>query len=120
MNYWRQPGDIALFPRLDSPLLSTFDDASTLRLVSGSHMRLRNITVSYTLPKSILAKAKYFRSARIYVSGNNLGLWFADEAKEVGLDPEVNQFGDNPQLQGETFFSLPQARSVQVGVNIGF
>lgn len=120
LNYWRQPGDIALFPRLDSPLLSTFDDASTLRLVSGSHMRLRNVTVAYTLPKSILSKTGYFRSVRVYVSGNNLGLWFADEAKEVGLDPEVNQFGDNPQLQGETFFSLPQARSVQVGVNIGF
>ncbi len=120
LNYWTQPGDVALFPRLDSPLLTTFDNPSTNRLVSGSHARLRNITLSYSLPGSILEKTNFLRSARIYVSGNNITTWFNDEAEDSGIDPEVNQFGDNAQLQGETFFSLPQARSIQVGVNIGF
>ena len=69
---------------------------------------------------SILEKTNFLRSARIYVSGNNITTWFNDEAEDSGIDPEVNQFGDNAQLQGETFFSLPQARSIQVGVNIGF
>ncbi|MDN5203283.1 TonB-dependent receptor [Fulvivirgaceae bacterium BMA10] len=120
LDYWRQPGDVTLFPRLDSPLLTTYDNASTLRLVSGSHMRLKNVTVSYNLPTTLLEKTKLIRTFRVYVSGNNLATWFDDEAEAVGLDPEVNQFGDRTQLQGETFFSLPQAKSVQVGVNIGF
>ena len=120
LDYWKQPGDVTLIPRLDSPTLTTYDNTSTLRLIDGGHMRLKNIRVSYNFPKALLEKTKFFRTARIYVSGNNLATWFNDEAKAVGLDPEVNQFGDRANLQGETFFSLPQAKSIQVGVNVGF
>jgi hypothetical protein len=37
-----------------------------------------------------------------------------------GPDPEVSANGGSNQILGESFFALPQARTVTFGVNFGF
>lgn len=73
---------------------------------SGDYVRLKNLEVGYTFPKSWTSKL-YMTSARIYFSGNNLALW----ADEPYLDP------DNRDIRGGL---MPQTRAFNFGVNINF
>ena len=75
-------------------------------------MKLDNITLGYSFDTS---KQKVVKSARIYVTGQNL-LTFT---RYTGIDPEaVNITGLTPGLDNHHKF--PTLRSVTVGVNISF
>jgi hypothetical protein len=56
-------------------------------LYDGSYIRLRDVSLSYGVPKSFLAKAK-LSTARIYLRGQNLFTFIKD--KRFNTDPEVN------------------------------
>jgi TonB-linked SusC/RagA family outer membrane protein len=114
-NYWRAAGDVADFPRLDSPTARTFAQRSTLQLEDGSFIRLRTATLAYNFPKALLEKTKFLSKARIYVQGQNL-LTFA----KTDLEPEANGGGNSNLDFGETFFTPPQARVLTAGVNLSF
>ena len=85
-------------------------------------MRLRNITLGYTLPASILSKTggrKVFSNIRVYVAAQNL----VTITKYKGYDPEVST-----QTGGSYIFSrgiddrqqLPQPRTLLAGLQLGF
>lgn len=84
----------------------------------GSYLRLKNITLGYTLPERITDKIKMNR-LRLYVQSQNL-LTFT---KYSGFDPEI---GTNTTLnwRGPEFGIdrgvYPQARTYIFGVNIEF
>lgn len=118
LDYWKQPGDIAFVPKLSSTTAPLFSQLSTLRLQNGSFLRLRNVSVGYTVPKSILEKLKVVRTLRVYAMGQNL--WLLKDKNFRGPDPEVSANGPNNQILGESFFALPQARTVTFGLNLGF
>ncbi len=118
LNYWTKPGDKAFAPGLASPTAPTFNQISTLQLQDGSFLRLKNLTLGYNLPKSVLDKTNLFSSFRFYVMGQNI--WTLKNKDFRGPDPEVSANGSNNLIQGESFFALPQARSITFGVNIGF
>ncbi len=82
----------------------------------GSYLRLKTATLSYTLPTSLTNRAKLDR-VRLYVTGQNL-LTFT---KYTGWDPEVNTdyLAGNIGL-GNDFYSAPQAKTIIVGINLGF
>lgn len=67
---------------------------------SGAYMRLKNVMVGYTLPRTFAKKIK-FENLRIYVSAQNL---FTVSSFYKGYDPEVNYGGD---LGGE-FYPIMQ------------
>ena len=82
----------------------------------GSFVRLRNVTLSYSLPKSLLNKAK-INSVRLFLTGQNL-LTFT---KYTGWDPEVNADDIVTNIaQGYDFYTAPQAKTITGGINIGF
>ncbi|SFF03241.1 SusC/RagA family TonB-linked outer membrane protein [Thermoflexibacter ruber] len=81
----------------------------------GSYLRLKNVVLGYTLPKSLIEKTKVFRNARLYVAAQNL-LTFT---KYSGLDPEVNTFSGSNISLGTDFLTFPQARTMTIGVNLG-
>ena len=88
-------------------------------LEDGSYVRLRNITLSYSLPNNLFGSTG-FQSVRVYVSG--LNLWTSTKYK--GFDPEVSTFSEgtasaNTAL-GTDFLTYPQAKSVVFGINVGF
>lgn len=77
---WKKPGDITDIPRYGE--VAQLDDRF---LENASFMRLKNLSLAYTLPQSLLKKSKFFTSARIYIQGQNL--WTITGFN--GLDPEV-------------------------------
>ncbi|MGD1892309.1 MAG: SusC/RagA family TonB-linked outer membrane protein [Cyclobacteriaceae bacterium] len=114
LNYWQNPGDDAYFPALDSETAPAFAQRSTAQLEDGDFIRLRRATLAYNFP-TLLQNSNVFRSARVYVSGQNL-LTFA----RTDLEPELNGGGTDPLNQGEGFFTPPLARTITVGVSLGF
>ena len=85
---WTKPGDITDVPK--PVFLGTQSSAgsyeSTRFLYDGSYVRLRDVSLSYNLPKKFLARAK-INTARAYVRGQNLFTWVKD--KRFNTDPEV-------------------------------
>ncbi|WP_240938615.1 TonB-dependent receptor [Arenibacter sp. 6A1] len=80
---------------------------SSYFLQDASYLRLKNISLGYNLPNSMLEKVK-LKKLRVYVSGDNL-LTFT---KYPGLDPERGESG--------RFVSYPQNKIYSLGLNIQF
>lgn len=78
----------------------------------GSYLKLRNISLGYTLNNV----CKGISSLRIYFSANNL-FTITDY---TGFDPEVNSFGSDPSLRGVDAGGYPQSREFTFGVNLTF
>jgi hypothetical protein len=89
--------------------------ASDRFIEDGSYVRLKNLVLGYTVPKSAAGRLG-FQKLRLYVQGQNL----LTSTKYSGFDPEVNYGGEASITRGTDFYTLPQARSVTFGVNIGF
>lgn len=115
LRRWRQPGDVT-----DVPQARLFDGNGTAQssryLQRGDYLRLKNTTLSYNLPSSVTNRLKMDR-VRLYVTGQNL-LTFTNY---TGWDPEVNAdyIAGNIGL-GNDFYSAPQAKTIIVGINLGF
>ena len=85
LNAWQNPGDITDIPRVGSAFGSVDYSYTTDRyLQDASFLRLRNITLAYSLPKSFLDNIGVIDGVRLYVQGENL-LTFTNY---VGWDPE--------------------------------
>lgn len=98
MDYWKQPGDNARFPKLGQ-LFTQFDS----RLIeNASFIRMKTLTVGYNLPQSILKPTKAIKGAKFFFQGRNL-LTFTDY---TGPDPEVDSnlsLGANPNTKQYAF-----------------
>jgi len=117
LERWQEPGDVT-----DVPEARLFggngSNPSSRYIHDASYLRLKNVVLGYTLPQSALNRLN-LRRVRFYVTGVNL-LTFTDYP---GWDPEVNtdlySQSDNLNI-GNEFYSVPQARTISFGVNIGF
>lgn len=118
LDYWKQPGDKAFAPKLSSPTAATFQQLSTLQLQNGSYLRLKTLSLGYNVPSFMLEKTKALSSLRVYVLGQNL--YTLQDKDFRGPDPEVSANGASNQVIGESFFALPQSKTITFGVNIGF
>jgi TonB-dependent starch-binding outer membrane protein SusC len=105
LGEWQRPGDITNIPDPNNPYFSS----TTRFLEDNSFVRLRNITLSYTLPTSIINKLK-LRQVTIYASGTNLLTW----TNWRGRDPEFAQAG---VLTGSQY---PALQTTQLGLRVGF
>jgi TonB-dependent starch-binding outer membrane protein SusC len=121
LNYWSETnkGGNATFPSKASASRNVFASNSTNQMLDGSYMRLRNVTLSYTLRGSTVG-TKVFDNARIYVSGTNLWTLRAKGWEGRGQDPEVSDAGNSNTRQGRSFFTPPQAQTIQVGITANF
>jgi TonB-dependent starch-binding outer membrane protein SusC len=114
LNAWTKEN-----PNTDVPqaryLITNGSQPSSRYIFDGSYLRLRTLSLGYTLPKSITSRAKLER-VRVYVSAMNLATF----TKYKGWDPEVNSdtFTSN-FAQGNDFYTPPQPRTILFGINIG-
>lgn len=104
LNFWKKPGDNATTPSPNYPV-----SFSSKLLHDASFMRLRDLTLSYTFPKSLLAGSKFLSNAKFFVQGSNLFIW----TKWRGYDPEAGAVNIN---LGE----YPNPRAVTAGLNFTF
>lgn len=101
-NYWKQPGDVTRYPRLftgvsnsTTNLLSSIFPFSSAGLNDIMYIRLKNLSLSYSLPEKFLAKARISRMM-VYVRGQNLWTWTSDE---LFKDPELIQLRGGQMLK---------------------
>ena len=80
----------------------------------GSFLRLKTMTLGYTFPKAMIAKAK-LTNVRLYLAAQNLWTW----TSYSGYDPEVS-VRDGALTPGLDFSSYPRSRSFSFGVNLAF
>jgi TonB-linked SusC/RagA family outer membrane protein len=101
LDYWTPNNPSTTYPR---PLLGTasVNYLGSLNYYSGSFVRVRNITLGYTLPQELMRKAS-FQKLRVYASVQNPFLF----TKFPGTDPE-----------GATGFDEPSVVTYMFGVNI--
>jgi TonB-linked SusC/RagA family outer membrane protein len=114
-NRWQQEGDDTDIPRLvrNDPNNNRRD--SDRFVEDGDYLRLKTLTIGYTLPASLIDRAGFSR-VRFYVSGYNLLTWTGYS----GFDPEVNTFDGSNTALGTDFLTFPQPRSIAFGINVGF
>ena len=94
------------YPALTTRSSSTSQQPNDFFIQNRSFMRLKNIELGYTLPKSWLAFAGV-TNCHIYVSGYNLFVW--DHLHTTHLDPEASGY-----------YSYPLTKNVSFGLNISF
>ena len=95
----------AIVPRLGGS--STNDWASDYSMIDGDYLRLKTLSLGYTLPGKWLQWAK-FGSVRVYVAGTNLVTF--SKLMKYKIDPEANS--------GTGGYYYPQMRTVTFGLNI--
>lgn len=114
LRRWRQPGDITDVPRYVSG--SSANNAfSSFYVEDASYVRLKNLTIGYTLPDKWL-NAKGIRSVRVFATGSNI-LTFT---RYSGADPEVNSLDGSTTQAGLDYYTFPQVKTYLIGINIGF
>lgn len=96
----------------DVPALATttnnWTSYSTRFLQNNSYMRLKNLTLSYTLPKQLVSKAS-LSNVQVFVQSDNLFTIHRNQ----GLDPEQG-------ITGLTYYRYPAMRSFTGGINVTF
>lgn len=115
LREWRKPGDITDVPRANAGAVGStgapanpYQTATSRFLDDASYWRLRNVTLGYTLPTSLVSKAK-IRTARVFVQGQN---WWT-KTKYRSFDPEAT----GTSLVGAQYPALVQTT---FGLSVGF
>jgi TonB-dependent starch-binding outer membrane protein SusC len=118
LGRWQNPGDITDVPRL-GVFFSTGERTSSRWIYDGSYVRLRQLALGYNIPATMVSRLK-ITSARFFISAANL--W---TATDYISDPEVNTLGTRVTAvqnisAGTDFYTIPQARTITLGLNVKF
>ena len=126
LDRWTEenPSQDAYFPRYRgyTALSGTRELAvqQTRYLQNAAYIRLKNLTIGYSLPKLIIDKLK-ISSFRVYATGQNL--WTHSPMYKItkNFDPEVIE-GSDAEINagGGDGFSYPMQKTYTIGVNIVF
>ncbi|MBK6829159.1 MAG: TonB-dependent receptor [Chitinophagaceae bacterium] len=108
LRAWKAPGDITDIPRLDINRTGQFNSQSDRFLISASYLNLRNVTLGYSLPKTLLGKLG-IDQAKIFVGGENLYIF----SKRKGMNPAESFNGTNSPVY------VPN-RLLNAGINLTF
>lgn len=81
----------------------------------GSFLRLKNVTLGYTIPTQWTKKA-YISKLRLYASGQNLFCL----SGYSGYDPEVSSASGSPMTPGLDWGAYPKSRVITFGIDIQF
>lgn len=114
MQRWQKPGDVTNVPRLwynRDNFTNLNQQALTRFIEKGDFIRLDNLTINYEVPKELLGRISKnaIKSFRFFVQGQNLFVI----TDYTGIDP------DNIDERGLDYNTIPPARTVSFGFNIG-
>ncbi len=112
LNRWQQPGDVTDVPRSDGLNVNNYIDGGSRWLEDGSYLRLRNVTLGYSLPDQVAQRLR-LSQFRLYVAANNL----FTITNYTGLDPEAAANSSENEV-GIDLGTPPQPRSFQLGLQL--
>lgn len=81
----------------------------------GSFLRLKNLTLGYTLPHKWVRK---FHASKLRIYGTAQNLFCV--TKYSGYDPEVNSASNNPMTPGLDWGAYPKSRVFTFGIDLQF
>ncbi|MFS0491542.1 SusC/RagA family TonB-linked outer membrane protein [Leadbetterella byssophila] len=116
LDYWTPENTDASLPRLSTTSANNTQNSS-FWMKDASYLRLKNVQLGYTLPKSWTQKLS-LNSAMIYVNGQNV---FTKTKFWKGYDPEIAYdagASDGVSLGGGNYY--PQVKVYSVGLDIKF
>lgn len=128
---WQKPGDVTDVPQVNAQCVYFYDDngeqttspvlygsenktPSTRFLEKADYLKLRSLTIGYTLPEK-LVRTINISNVRFYISGGNLFTL----TPFSGYDPEV-AIDQTTGAAVETFAAMPSTRTYTFGVNLSF
>jgi TonB-linked SusC/RagA family outer membrane protein len=111
LDRWTGEGSSNKLPRFEYADATNWV-SSDLYVKNGSYLRLKNIQLGYTLPKTLTQKV-FVSSLRLYVAAENL----LTLTKYDGFDPEISSGGTSLGIDRGIY---PQARVFTVGANLSF
>ena len=126
-NHWSPTNPSNRYARVNyNDDVSANNVASSVYVENGSYLRLRNVTLGYTLPADV-AKKLTLNRVRIYLAAQNLFTF----TKYSGLDPEIgqptgtdpnnnNSSASNPTASGVDVGTYPSSRFFTMGLNVTF
>lgn len=106
LNRWTPENRYTDIPRLSYDQTSYFTSSSSRWLVNRSFLRLKTVTLSYTLPQRWIHFAT-LKDANIFIQGENL-LTFSHQQ---GLDPEQ-------PISGVVSYRYPAMKTFSFGINV--
>lgn len=111
-NTWSETNPNAYYNpyTTDANIVSYNYQANSLTAQDGRYIRLKNITVGYNLPASVLKKLGFVNAARIYFTGEDL--WESTKITD-GWDPEAKRNASDVSR-------YPFTRNFTFGLNLTF
>ena len=95
-------------------------NAGEFAVFKGSYLKLRELYLTYQLPKSLMNKAKFIKRATVSaIAGNVLLLW-VDKSNTMRIDPETGGVASNTYGVGFEQASVPSSRSFGIKLNLTF
>lgn len=112
---WQKPGDKATEPMIYRGRLDGAEQSTSRFWEDASHIRVRNVRLSYSLPAQLINKARLNR-ATIFVSGDNLFIF--TKKSFYGVDPEGGLTGDVNTYGLSAGYGA--SRKYQLGLQLSF
>lgn len=116
LEAWTTSGQVTNVPKYEINNSSNSSSLSSRFLYDATYIKLKNITLSYTLPRNLGVFSKAISGAKVWVSADNICTWFADKGYK-GYD-DIDIYG----IQGyKTYpYSYPTPRTFSLGFNLTF
>jgi len=90
-----------------------------MSIIDGSYIKLREVSLGYSLPKSLLGKTKVIDGVNISIFARNVALLWVHESNDVRIDPETG-FGIGNAGVGFEQYQLPTSRTIGFKVIANF
>lgn len=87
-------------------------------LLDRTFFKIREMSLSYDIPKKALTKTKYIKTAMVSVVGSNLFIW--TPYTNTFSDPEQTTFGNDLASSFGDFGATPTTRSFGFNIKLGF
>jgi hypothetical protein len=123
-NYWSPENTTAFYPAAyDNGVNNTINNMQVQDryLLNMAYLRLKNLTIGYSLPKTLLNKA-WISSLRVYVGAENWITW--DHVGDLPIDPETisgySMWNTSNYNSGRTGMGIPAFKSLAIGAQLNF
>jgi hypothetical protein len=109
LDYWKKPGDTGCNPKpIAGNASNSYSYSSNRWIEKGDYFRIKDITLSYQLPNTLLNKVG-LKSTRIYASGLNVYTFH-----------DVNFWDPERGIDGMGYGIYPVSKSFIVGLDLSF
>jgi TonB-linked SusC/RagA family outer membrane protein len=108
LKRWQNEGDVTDVPRMDAGRGTDFNATSSRWLIDASYLNIRNVNLSYSLPKALISKWK-ISGAQVFVGAENVAFF----SKRKGMN-------NQQAFSGVTSNAYPPARVISGGFTLNF